>query len=350
MVACSPEIKNPELMVRLDALQYETGLGLSDLDKAIRSSPKEAGLYKLRSRLQLEHKQYTAALESIDEALKLQPEQGEYHYIRARALRALGNAGEALASARKALEFRFSNSDVHVLLGEIYLTLQDEREALRHLNEALNLYPENGYAYYYKGLALAASGDTLKSLSHLNRSLQEVGAFTPAYTALARLHHAGKAYDSARQLLKKALALEPRNGQLWYLTGLAFEGLAQPDSAFLCYRKASTYAPELQGEAAYRQASIAYSRRDYSTAITYLLPVLDGDHNHAAVRWMLAESYEKKGQWREALSHYQVLKDNDPADRKAYATYWQLHQRLNMPRPTPPTIDLIENRNPFTIR
>ncbi len=105
LAACTPEVKNPEKMVKLDQLQEQTGFGISDLDKAIRSSPKEAGLYKLRGRLQLQQKEYSDALESIDKALKLQPEQGEYHYMRARALRALGNSAEALASARHALDF-----------------------------------------------------------------------------------------------------------------------------------------------------------------------------------------------------------------------------------------------------
>lgn len=350
LTACSPESKNPEMMVRLNQLQEKTGFGISDLDGAIRSNPKEAGLYKLRSRLYLEQKQYKAALEDIEEAVKLQPEQGEHHYIRARALRALGNSAEALVSARQAIALRFVNSDVHVLIGEIQLTLQDEGEALWHLNEALKLYPENGYAYYYKGLALAASGDTLKAFAHLKRSLQEDKGFMPAYTALARMHHSQNAYDTARQYLKKALALEPRNGQLWFLMGLAYEGLSQPDSAFLSYQRASAFDPELQSETAYRQAHIAYSQQDYHTAIQYLLPVLEGDYNHAPVRWMLAESYEKKGLWREALTHYQVLKDVDPVDRKAYSAYWRLYQRLNMTRPAAPSMDLIEHRNPFAVR
>ncbi|CAN5867579.1 hypothetical protein BH24BAC1_BH24BAC1_39370 [soil metagenome] len=350
LAACSPETRNTEKMVRLDQLREQAAIEMTDLNRAIRSSPKEAGLYKLRGRLHLGQKQFNAALEDLDEALKLQPEQGETHYLRARALRALKKTPEAQASVRQAIELRFVSADVHVLAGEINLALKEEKQALRHLNEALKLNPENGYAYYYKGLALAASGDTLQALGQLKQSIHRENQFVPGYRALARLYHSLKVYEPARHYVKEALALEPRNGQLWFLAGLTYEGLSSLDSASLSYRKAASFDPDLQQEAAYRQAHMAFGQRDYGKAIQYLLPVLEEDHSLQSVRWMLAQSYEKHGKWREALAHYQVLKDNNPTDRKANSSYWQLYQRLNMTRPVAPSIELIENKNPFSAR
>lgn len=344
---CTPETKTPEAMVDLEQVRQASGQGIADLDKAIRSEPREAGLYKLRGRLLLEQKSYPAALGDFEEAIKLKPGLGEPYYLRARAQRAIGQTSEALASVKQALALGYENADVYVLAGEIELALQDEKEALGHLNEALRRNPDHPYAFHYKGLALAAAGDTAKALQHLQRALREDRAFTPTYTALARLHQARKAFDLAHRFLRQALVLEPQNGLLWYLTGLAYEGLALPDSAFRSYSQASLLDPGLEEQVVLRQARIAYGQKDFGTAIQYLLPVLADDQNHDAVRWMLAESYEKNGQLKEALNHYLVLKDKNPADRKAYLSYWQLHQRLYMARPAVERtlIPLIENKS-----
>lgn len=343
--ACVPESKNPEIMVKLDQLRQDTGLGINELNRAIRSEPKEAGLYKLRSRLALNKKDYPAALQDIIQAIKLNSANGECYFIQARILRAMGEPSKALVSARQALALHYVSSDLYMLIGEIHLTLQDEREALRYLNEALKLYPSNGYALFYKGKAYAASGDTLRAIGNLQAALREEPAFTASYTELAGLYNAKKSYRQAGKYLQQALLLEPSNGQLWYFSGLTYERMALPDSAILSYQKASAINPAFKQFTGYRQARIAFEKQDYASAIQSLLSLLEFDRNHDAARWMLAESYEKSGHLQQALGQYQVLREKNSNDRKANLSYWRLHQRLNMRRSDP--IPLIEHISAF---
>jgi tetratricopeptide (TPR) repeat protein len=343
--SCNPKINSSEKMVNLDLLQRESGLGIDELNLAIGKEPREAGFYKLRSRLYLDQKEYELALKDVEVAIRLKPDQGELYFIQARAQRALDQTAQALASAQQALARQYANTDLYVLLGEIKVSLNQNQEAIQYLNEALQLFPENGYASFYKGKALAATGDTVRALEQLQKGVREEPFLTAGYIALARLHYARHDYVSARQFAHKALSQEPHNAQLWHFFGLTYEGLSRPDSAIICYRKAGNLDPDLQTPMVMQIARLAYSRKEFNQAIQILLPLLEGNPDFDSGRFLLAECYERTGQWREALTHYGFLKDNKPDHQQAYVSYWQLHQRHQALRPTQAPIQLLEKKN-----
>lgn len=143
---------------------------------------------------------------------------------------------------------------------EFYRNDQDE-QAVEAYRKAIELDPDNGEAYFRLGLALLATTKKeeaeeafRKSVDVYEKYLRTNSKDAQAYyimgQALTRVGNlqddrlkAPKIYQEAVTALKKAVALEPENADMYYELGVAYNRLFQYQEAVKAFEKATELDP-----------------------------------------------------------------------------------------------------------
>jgi tetratricopeptide (TPR) repeat protein len=143
---------------------------------------------------------------------------------------------------------------------EFYRNDQDE-QAVEAYKKAIGLDPNNGEIYFRLGLALSATGkkeeaeETFKKSvevyeKYLRTNQKDAQAYYIMGQALTRVGNfqedrgkAPKVYQEAVTALKKAVALEPENADMYYELGVAYNHLFQYQEAVKAFEKATELDP-----------------------------------------------------------------------------------------------------------
>lgn len=143
---------------------------------------------------------------------------------------------------------------------ELYKNDQDE-QAIEVYKKATELDPNNGEIYFRLGLAYMATGKRDEATDSFNKSVEvyekylrtnqkDAQAYYIMGQALVRLGNyqedrgkAPKVYLEAVAALKKAVALEPENGDMYYELGVAYNRLFQYQDAVKAFEKATELDP-----------------------------------------------------------------------------------------------------------
>lgn len=315
-VACNPEAVNRDRMVNLEKVALQSEIKISDLDQVLRQDRGNAVLYAKRALLYLERNQTDKALADIDRALELDEEKGEYYFRKALVLRQAGKIQAAQQAAAEAENHGFKETDLYVLQAELLIRLKDYPSALEKVNFALQEAPEHDYALFYRGVARAASQDTASALINFRRAIKIAPGFQAPYLHLAGIYNARKDYEMARHYLSGAGQLGQNNPYLWLQKGIRYQGLWQTDSAFYSFNKAVALNPDLY-QAHYHLGLLHFKRLNYQAVVNHLEKVKAVSDTLPSLLEVLAESYEKTGQYRQALREYQTVLARQPNDVRA---------------------------------
>ena len=143
---------------------------------------------------------------------------------------------------------------------ELYKNDRDE-QAIEAYKKAISVDPGNGEAYFRLGLAYAATGKRDEAEESFRKSVEvyekylrtnqkDAQAYYVMGQALVRIGNyqqdrakAPKSYQDAVAALKKAVALEPENGDMYYELGEAHNNLFQYQEAVKAFEKATELDP-----------------------------------------------------------------------------------------------------------
>lgn len=143
---------------------------------------------------------------------------------------------------------------------ELYKNDHDE-EAVETYRKAISLDPNNGEAHFRLGLALMATGKKDEAEEAFKKSVEvyekylrtnqkDAQSYYIMGQALTRLGNyqedrgkAPKVYQEAVTALKKAVAIEPENADMYYELGVAYNHLFQYQEAVKAFEKATELDP-----------------------------------------------------------------------------------------------------------
>ncbi|HEX8745615.1 MAG TPA: tetratricopeptide repeat protein [Pyrinomonadaceae bacterium] len=143
---------------------------------------------------------------------------------------------------------------------ELYKNDQDE-QAIEAYKKAIELDPNNGEAYFRIGLAYMATGKRDEAEESFKKSVdvyekylrtnqKDAQSYYILGQALVRLGNyqedrakAPKVYLEAVAALKKAVAIEPENADMYYELGVAYNRLFQYQDAVKAFEKATELDP-----------------------------------------------------------------------------------------------------------
>ena len=171
---------------------------------------------------------------------------------------------QALAAFDNAVAADPTSLDARIRAGDLFLDKYNSPDAKASYQDVLSKSPE--YARAWLGMARVADFESSKRAMDLVRhAITANPSLTPAYTLLARFHLEAEAYDSAKSVASKALAVDSTSLSAWALLGAA--AYLTGDSA--AYRNAQAAARRLNPQPAdfYAELSEAAARhRRYADA------------------------------------------------------------------------------------
>jgi len=141
----------------------------------------------------------------------------------------------ALTPKDKAIIYR--NISTH------YTKKGQQEKALDYLKEWTRLDPSDADAQYQLGMALAASGETPSAIRAFNKVLSLSPMHKGAMYRKSALHLKQKEYQVALDGLEKVCEKMPDNPRIYYLIGIACDGLGEIDRAIEAIKKAIELNP-----------------------------------------------------------------------------------------------------------
>lgn len=286
-----------------------------ELTASIERDPQNAALYGRRARLYLQMGNGPLAVPDAEQLLKLDGPKAANYLLRAQALRAVGKVKEALADCTQAEQMGYDGPELPLLQGEIFYILRKYQESIDYLNRALQKSQFEEKAYYYKGMVYAETGDTLRAISSLQTAVEQSPQFADAINQLAAIYNAKKDYATARTYLLSGMRARPDDGFLYFNLGNNILLQNLPDSALKMFTKATQIDSSLY-LAHYNAAVLHYKRDEFADVVRHLRAVLRHTDKLPSTRLLLADSYDRLGQYRAAIRQYQTLVQADPADTR----------------------------------
>jgi tetratricopeptide (TPR) repeat protein len=215
-------------------------------------NPRNAQAVYFQGTLAYEAKQYAQAEQCFERVLLLQPAFEPVYYDLAGVKVTLNKPDEALRVIEQARE-RFKKTTFAM---EFYAAVAQMRakrfeEAVRHFTEA-ELLARTGQTnrlnsgfYFQFGAACERRGDYRQAEQHFRKCLEQEPDFAEALNYLGYMWaDRGENLAEARQLIEKAVALEPENGAFLDSLGWVLFKLGQPRQALPWLEKAIAHTDE----------------------------------------------------------------------------------------------------------
>jgi len=271
---------------------------------------------------------WSEALQNAQSALEhLEPNIAGTYFLAGLSLQEQGNFAEAEALYQKALVIQPQDAEVFVQLGSLFAQQQAWEQAIEHYQKAVALQPNFAEAHWALAEVYEQVGESIQAALAQHRALMESSAWGTVQERIQLgqlLLQAGYAQE-AIDCLRDAVRQDPDNATLYHAIGTALGQLEQWQEALLYLQNAvdrNLKDPTMRvslGQAFEALEQFQKATQCYESAIR-LAP--QNPVGHLALRDLLVG----KGEWREALPHYQTLAILQP-DRAAEA-YIQLGDRL----------------------
>ena len=216
---------------------------------------------------------------------------------RAYLLQARGNA-QAVRSALAAFDAAYdadpANHDARLRAGELLLEKYNAPEAKSSFDDVVRKAPNDARALLGLSRVASFSGDG-PSTPLLRRSLEKNPSLVPAHLALARLHLAAEAYDSATTAVRAALAVDSSSMPAWSMLG-AIAWLQGNQSLFAQARDAARRLNPRPSDFYAELAEAAVSHRRYADGIVHAREALTLDSNSVRALGILGTNELRAGQ------------------------------------------------------
>ncbi|NKB69740.1 MAG: tetratricopeptide repeat protein [Candidatus Latescibacteria bacterium] len=218
--------------------------------------------------------QHDRAATAFARACQLKPEQATYHFAWGTSLRAQHRYLEAAERYQRALDLDPDQAQYHFRLAETRRATSDFAGAIAALDAAVQLDSTLLPALSMRADLLARSDQLESAEKTFRQILAQVPNHLEALQGLAALQTRQQRYDRASALLQRALLLEPRNQQTYYLLNQAYSGADQTDQA----RQAlNTFDRLTRSQRHFDQGQIYARRQDWSQAAAAVQQAIAAD-------------------------------------------------------------------------
>jgi tetratricopeptide (TPR) repeat protein len=203
--------------------------------------------------------------------------------------------------------------------------------ALAHFEAAFAQQPRASVLHYQLGMAHRKLGQAEKARAHLAAYGEApVEAPDPLIDALARLNAGTRQHviagtqalqegrpAVAAEELRKALAADPRDAEVWSKLGVALQRLQDPAGAEESYRRALEVDPSA-ARPHYNLGSLLARRGERKAGIEHLETAVRLDPQLVDARFNLATALLESGETARALAQYDAIVERSPEDAVAH--------------------------------
>jgi tetratricopeptide (TPR) repeat protein len=240
----------------------------------------------------------SAAEAQMEKAVTLRPDDPNADMIAASFFSARDAIDRAYTYMVRAEQKGLQSSQLFIALSQAETQLHhDDAKSRLYLEKALQLDPENKEIQHDLGIAYRRAGDHTKAIPLLKGLLPETRL------DLALSYFANKNYVEAAQLFEELTRQEPNNVDYLSLLGQSYVDAKRYSDAISPLTRVLTLQPN-QVEAYATLGAARYALEDWAGAAVTLSKFLDFKPDHAFSHFVLATCFDKLGNDKEALMHY----------------------------------------------
>ena len=265
-------------------------------------------------------------------------------------------AEQEVARMETAVHEQPRDPELRILLAESYLHVARYEEALEQADQVLRQHPEHASAVLIAGIANVRLDRPEEALEPLRRfvALRKDGPMARTDTALeAAYYYLGESFvrlgrpAEAIQPLEAALRISPVDADALYQLGLAYHGEGQAERAVQNYQKAVRLVPDFAeayqamidsysalnqtDHVTYARGMVAFSQKDYQTAVFQLERATEALPGFAPAFLGLGLAYEHVGNLQPALWAIQRALELDPGDFAAQQALGRIQSMAGNP-------------------
>ena len=234
------------------------------------------------------------AVDAIDAALKLDPNLPSANMFRGIFLYQMGHFDQAVDALRREVDLNSKNVDALTWLGIVELAAGHPELAVGPLDSAVALNPDDLNLLEYRGRAHSlVARDSYAKMAQINPNAWQV------HKVRAELFVDDNRDRDAITEYNAAIALEPKNPDLYEGAGDAYRRLNDLDSAQKAYAKELELSPN-NPIAMYDLGSTDVERGDYAAGVPLLKAMLSVYQDSPVAEYYLGRGLAQQGQNDEA--------------------------------------------------
>ena len=219
-------------------------------------------------------------------------------------------------------------------LRRVYATPQNTPQheiAIETINQRLDGSPADARRHYLLGTITVDKGDFKEAIGHFKTALALDPASEPARQKLLQVYHDFGHYEQAIELVKEALAETPSH-DVYNTLGVMFYRNGQIDESITAFqnsvdRNSHDLAAQHNLHQIFREKGIAaLQAANYAQADAYFEKALHyAARDESAVYRLMGDSYERRGEFAKAISHYRKALETNPVNREIQDALAQCH-------------------------
>jgi len=201
-------------------------------NKVLEKDPKRADVYKGIGWFYMNKEEYEQAISYWQTALEIDPNIPGVHNSIALALMGQNKQAEAIRELGEDIRISPRSSFSYFLLGQLYLRRKDYEKSRSNYEKAIEIDPDYTNAYYglftlftrlkqrdkakeYMAAFKKLKAEDMKILKDRNKAVDDLIAMqkgaAETYMLAGQMYQAGKNFQKAEELLKRATAFDPNN-------------------------------------------------------------------------------------------------------------------------------------------
>ncbi|MEM9390155.1 MAG: tetratricopeptide repeat protein [Bacteroidota bacterium] len=181
---------------------------LEYLNDVLRVDPDNNNALYQKAQIQIEQKNWEAALVTIDKALKIDFTNNDYFFLRGKITAQLGKYDESVRSFNQAETLGNKSHELYKLLSRSYLSL-DQPSASREVVNRLLKLDDGDEAHILAGETLLALNDSAAAFAQFNTALKISKTNEKALYGLKQIHLGRGEFAEAETILDQLMALVP---------------------------------------------------------------------------------------------------------------------------------------------
>ncbi len=258
------------------------------------------------------------AREIFGKLLKLYPNDARSYLMAGLGESYTKNDSLAERYLTRAVSLDTSNVNAWQALAIFYFQNNNFNRMADVMSRAVNIFPDNFRVNLYLGLALNRAGNNAAAVKPLEKAVAIEPTNMDALSTLALVYESLKRYDDSDRIYETALHVDPRNALMLnnYAYSLSERGihlkkaLEMAKMAVGLDSKNSSYLDTI--------AWVYFKMMDYKKAETYERESITfrtpADGSPATLEEHMGDIYEKLGQKRKAIEHWEKALKSDPTN------------------------------------
>jgi len=311
--SCNPQKTTPETEVVTQATALDPEL--SELNRRVRSEPRNPGHYHARARYYLRKALYEPAMVDLRSLFSLDTSRAEYFLTAAEVYIKLGAFSQADDALSVATRKDPGLADAHIKRGELAFMNKKYNSAMYYLNEGLKVDIHHAGGYFWKAMVQLEQGKRDQAESAFLTCIEQQPEHTEAMMQLGLMHQ----YDNthlAYRYFSNVIRIDSAYLEAYYARAVLLQEQGYPDSARHDYQHILTRNPA-HPDALFNLGYTYLLEGQYTESIRWFDRLIAADPSHYRALQNRGLAFEQTGQKDKALADFKQVLKIEPGYDKA---------------------------------